>query len=242
MISLPGLFQETAFGLSGLVSLDMLSKISAASPKSQVPLLFMDTLYNFDETLDLVDRVRARYPHVNLHVTKPEGVETTAEFEAKHGKELWKTNEETYDWVAKVEPSERAYRELGVKAVLTGRRRGQGGARKQLDIVEVVENGLIKVNPLANWSFKQVKEYIDKHNVPYNSLLDRGYKSVGDWHSTEPVAEGEDERAGRWKGREKTECGIHNPKSRYAQFLAEQARKDEENALQEAFERKMAIA
>lgn len=242
MISLPGLFQETAFGLSGLVSLDILSKLSAASPKSQVPLLFLDTLYNFDETLDLVDRVRGRYPQVNLHVYKPEGVDTTSEFEAKYGTELWKCDEEAYDWAAKVEPSERAYRELGVKAVLTGRRRGQGGARKQLDILEVVENGLIKVNPLANWSFKQVKSYIDENNVPYNALLDQGYKSVGDWHSTEPVAEGEDERAGRWKGREKSECGIHNPKSRYAQFLAEQAREEEEKALQDAFQRKMVVA
>lgn len=242
MISLPGLFQETAFGLSGLVSLDMLSRLSANSPKSQVPLIFMDTLYHFDETLDLVDRVRARYPHVNLHVTKPEGAETASQFEAKYGKELWKTDEENYDWVAKVEPAERAYRDLGVKAVLTGRRRGQGGARKQLDIIEVVENGLIKVNPLANWSFKQVKNYIDENNVPYNILLDQGYKSVGDWHSTEPVAEGEDERAGRWKGRAKTECGIHNPKSRYAQFLADQARQEEEKALQDAFERKMVVA
>jgi phosphoadenosine phosphosulfate reductase len=66
-----------------------------------------------------------------------------------------------------------------------------------------------------------VNEYIKENNVPYNALLDRGYKSVGDWHSTSPVKEGEDERAGRWKGKSKTECGIHNNKSRYAQFVAE---------------------
>jgi phosphoadenosine phosphosulfate reductase len=57
--------------------------------------------------------------------------------------------------------------------------------------------------------------------------LDRGYKSVGDWHSTQPVAAGEDERAGRWKGKNKTECGIHNPQSRYAQFLAQQQQQQE---------------
>ena len=68
--------------------------------------------------------------------------------------------------------------------------------------------------------------------MPYNELLDRGYKSVGDWHSTEPVKEGEDERAGRWKGTAKTECGIHNKRSKYAQFLyeAEQKRQQEELA------------
>jgi phosphoadenosine phosphosulfate reductase len=62
---------------------------------------------------------------------------------------------------------------------------------------------------MANWSFKQVESYIREHNVPYNVLLDRGYRSVGDWHSTAPVKEGEDERAGRWKGQQKTECGLH---------------------------------
>jgi phosphoadenosine phosphosulfate reductase len=71
-----------------------------------------------------------------------------------------------------------------------------------------------------------------ENEVPYNELLDRGYKSVGDWHSTEAVKEGEDERAGRWKGQAKTECGIHNKRSKYAQFLyeAEQKRQQEELA------------
>ena len=65
------------------------------------------------------------------------------------------------------------------------------------------------MNPLANWSFKEVEKYIRENKVPYNQLLDRGYRSVGDWHSTSPVKEGEDERAGRWKGQQKTECGLH---------------------------------
>jgi phosphoadenosine phosphosulfate reductase len=88
------------------------------------------------------------------------------------------------------------------------------------------------VNPLANWSFKQVQAYVKEHDVPYNELLDRGYKSVGDWHSTQPVAEGEDERAGRWKGQEKTECGIHNKRSRYAQYLVEMERKRQTEELE----------
>ena len=77
---------------------------------------------------------------------------------------------------------------------------------------------------------------MDANNVPYNELLDRGYKSVGDWHSTQPVAAGEDERAGRWKGKAKTECGIHNPKSRYAQFLMEQQAKEQEEKLSDALQ------
>lgn len=238
---MPSLYQTTAFGLTGLVTLDMLSKLSGPI-KPQVDLIFLDTLYHFDETLNLVDRVRKRYPQFNLHVYRPQGVETAGEFVTKYGDQLWEMNDELYDWVAKVEPAQRAYAELQVKAVLTGRRKSQGGKRGDLDIIEVDEAGLIKINPLANWSFKQVKEYIDKHNVPYNELLDRGYKSVGDWHSTQPVVEGEDERAGRWKGRAKTECGIHNKRSRYAQFLMEQEAKKKEEALTRAFETSLTIA
>ena len=226
---MPALYQETAFGLSGLVTVDMLSKLSSPL-KPHVDLIFLDTLYHFDETLKLVDTVRQRYPGTRLHTYRPKNVQSVAEFESKYGRNLWEINEELYDYTVKVEPSERAFRELGVKAILTGRRKVQGGARKNLDIVEIDDQGLIKVNPLANWTFQQVKDYVDEHKVPYNDLLDQGYKSVGDWHSTQPVSAGEDERAGRWKGREKTECGIHNPKSRYAQLLMQQAQKEQQTA------------
>jgi len=138
--------------------------------------------------------------------------------------------------MAKVEPAQRAYRELQVSAVLTGRRRSQGGKRGELDIIEIDEAGLIKVNPLANWTFQQVQEYVKTNNVPYNELLDRGYKSIGDWHSTQPIQVGEDERAGRWKGQQKTECGIHNPRSKYAQFLRQQELQRQEEALQAALQ------
>ena len=201
-----------------------------------VDLIFLDTLHHFPETLALVERVRQRYPLVNLHVYRPAGVETAQEFAQKHGERLWEANDELYDWVAKVEPAQRAYRDLRVSAVLTGRRRSQGGKRGDLDVIEMDEAGLIKVNPLANWSFKQVQEYIKVNNVPYNELLDQGYKSIGDWHSTQPIKEGEDERAGRWKGQQKTECGIHNPRSKFAQYLREQELKKQDEALRQALE------
>lgn len=230
--TLPGLYQTTAFGLTGLVTLDMLSKLDSPI-KHNVDLIFLDTLYHFDETLALVDRVRKQYKST-IHIYKPADCQTTADFTAKHGDKLWEKNEELYDYVAKVEPAQRAYSELQVKAVLTGRRRSQGGKRGDMDIIEVDDTGLIKVNPLANWSFPQVQEYVKANNVPYNELLNNGYKSVGDWHSTQPVAQGEDERSGRWKGRAKTECGIHNPKSRYAQFLRQQELKRQEEELSQA--------
>lgn len=217
IVTAPSLFQTTAFGLTGLVTLDMVSRLYPSN--HPVDLIFVDTLYHFQETLDLVDRIKSRYPNVRLHVYKPVDCETPEDFEAKYGEKLWETNEDLYDYLVKVEPINRAYEELGVKAALTGRRKSQGGQRGSIPIVEQTESGLIKINPLANWNFKDVKEYVEKYNVPYNSLLDKGYRSVGDWHSTEPVKEGEDERAGRWKGKQKTECGIHE-NSRFAQYLS----------------------
>ncbi|KAK5164329.1 3'-phosphoadenylsulfate reductase [Saxophila tyrrhenica] len=222
MTSLPALYQTSAFGLTGLAMMDMVDKLDFPL-RSNIELIFIDTLYHFPQTMDLVERVKERYPRLKIHTFKPEGCDTTSDFEAKHGDELWKKNEELYDFSAKVEPAQRAYSELKVKAVMTGRRKSQGGKRGELEILEFEEEtGVIKVNPLANWSFKEVQAYIKENNVPTNDLLDQGYRSVGDWHSTEPVTDSEDERAGRWKGRNKTECGIHNKRSRYAMYLAEQ--------------------
>jgi len=229
MLSIPNLYQTTAFGLTGLVTIDMLSKL--ASKSSPVDLIFFDTLHHFQETLDLVNKVQVRYPSVKLHIFKPQGAETEEEFATIHGQKFWEVDEERYDYVAKVEPAQRAYAQLSVKAVLTGRRRSQGGKRGDLDIIEVDESGIIKINPLANWNFAQVQAYVRENDVPYNVLLDQGYKSVGDYHSTKPVKDGEDERSGRWQGREKTECGIHNSRSRYFQYMMDMKQKKEQEAL-----------
>ena len=221
LTSFPQLYQTSAFGLTGLAIMDMVANIDFTI-NPNIDCIFLDTMYHFPQTLELVERVKARYPQLHLYIYKPEDCETTADFEAKHGEKLWEKDDERYDYVAKVEPAQRAYRDLDVKAVLTGRRKTQGGKRGDIDIVEVDDAGLIKINPLANWSFKQVQAYVKEHNVPTNDLLDQGYRSVGDWHSTQPVTDSEDERAGRWKGQKKTECGIHNKRSRYATFLQEQ--------------------
>lgn len=111
----------------------------------------------------------------------------------------------------KVEPAQRAYQEMDIRAVITGRRASQGGGRVSLQPLEVDSTGLLKLNPLFAWSFSQVESYIQENQVPHNKLLSQGYKSVGDWHSTEKSLAGDDgERAGRWAGRQdKTECGLH---------------------------------
>ena len=220
--NLPGLYQTTAFGLTGLVGIDMLSKITPTPP----PLIFLDTLYHFQETLDLVEQVRERY-HIGIHVYRPYFCETAQDFESLHGQRLWETDEDSYDYLVKVwlpafapllslifpqiEPASRAYNEHNVRAVITGRRASQGADRASLQPLEVDSTGMLKLNPFFAWSFAQIKAYVDEYNVPKNALLAKGYKSVGDWHSTQPASADGDggERAGRWAGREKTECGLH---------------------------------
>ena len=115
-----------------------------------------------------------------------------------------------YDYLVKVEPSQRALAQLNATATFTGRRRGQGGERSKLDIIEIVpgspdSNSTLKLNVCASWGWSEIQEYVKERNLTVSPLLSEGYKSVGDWHSTVPVAEGEDERSGRWKGLQKTE-------------------------------------
>lgn len=214
--NLPGLYQTTAFGVTGCVSLDQISRISETRAKTigqpnrhLVPLIFIDTLYHFPQTTDLAYRAAKHYD-APMHVYTPPGTATVGEFEQQWGPQLWEREEDTYDYLVKVEPARRAYQELGVRAVFTGRRRSQGDDRANLNAVEVDETGLVKVNPFLNWSFAQVDEYVKLNAVPYNELLDMGYKSIGDWHSTALPGTGGGERSGRWKDKGgKTECGLH---------------------------------
>lgn len=155
-------FQTTSFGPSGMVILDMFSRLK---PTISVPLIFIDTLYHFPETLELSEVARKRYD-VHVHVYRPLGVDSPAGFEAKHGEEAWKVKDSVYDYHAKVEPSMRAFCELGVECVVTGRRASQGDARDELPVLEVDEGrGVWKVNPLAKWTESIVWDYIRAHNV-----------------------------------------------------------------------------
>ncbi|CBQ73340.1 probable MET16-3`-phosphoadenylylsulfate reductase [Sporisorium reilianum SRZ2] len=238
---LPGLYQTTAFGITGCITVDMISRISeqraakAGRPaKHLVPLIFVDTLYHFPQTLELAHKAAKHYS-AEMHVYTPPGTTTVREFEDKWGPQLWERDEDTYDYLVKVEPARRSYDELGVRAVFTGRRRSQGADRASLKAVEVDETGLVKVNALMNWSFGQVDAYAKANAVPYNELLDLGYKSIGDWHSTAlPGAGDSGERAGRWKDKAgKTECGLHKDYFKMKNLAekklreAELARKDE---------------
>ncbi|CAO3679427.1 unnamed protein product [Rhizopus stolonifer] len=227
--ALPNLYQTTAFGLTGLATLDMINKISIERQQPhQVSLIFLDTLYHFKETLDLARRCQDTYS-VPLKVYTPMNVTTTEEFEKAYGQKLWESDEDAYDYLIKVEPARRAYEELQVKSVITGRRRSQKGDREAIPILEVDSTGLIKLNPLAYWDFQQVWTYIRANEVPYNVLVDQGYRSIGDWHSTHAPSGG-DERSGRWSGQQKTECGLHKDYFKMrAAFMASKKKTEEQH-------------
>ncbi|KAF8138746.1 hypothetical protein EV363DRAFT_1427620 [Boletus edulis] len=148
---LPSLYQTTAFGLTGIVAIDMLSKI-APNTANQPPLIFVDTLYHFPETYALVEEVEKRYG-LKVTVYKPAGCETVADFEKKWGERFWERDEDTSS------PDSVLIRTFNVCSVITGRRASQGADRASLQPLEVDATGLLKLNPLFAWKFSQVEEY-----------------------------------------------------------------------------------
>lgn len=199
-----GLAQTNSFSIP--VTIHML--YAELKPARPVPVIFLDTLHHFPETLETVDQANQRY-QLDLRVYRAAGVSSREGFAARYGDKLWERDVDRFHYLTKVEPLERALKDIHVEAWVTGRRRDQSDTRRQMPIVERNAEGRIKVNPLANWTRKDVWRYVYNNDVVYNPLHDRGYASIGDEPLTTPVQEGEPERAGRWRGSSKTECGIH---------------------------------
>jgi phosphoadenosine phosphosulfate reductase len=169
----------------------------AAQVAPGIEVAFLDTGYHFAETLWYVDQVRARFG-LNLSVIKPEVPLD----------DLWLTDPDACCAARKVEPLARAL--SGKAAWMSGLRRDEAPSRANSPIVSYdVGRGLVKVNPIANWTDLDVAGYIHDHELPVHPLADRGYASIGCWPCTRPVEEGESARAGRWAGTDKTECGLH---------------------------------
>jgi phosphoadenosine phosphosulfate reductase len=189
----------SAFGPASLVVLHELHRLGI-----RLPVIFVDTLHHFRETLEHVERVRERYD-LDLRISRPAA--SRSEFEARYGTELWRRDLDRYQLVAKVEPFRRATADLD--AWFTGRRRQQSATRADLTVVEGGDDQ-IRINPLAAWTRTDVWKFVLDHDVPYNPLHDQGYSSIGDEPLTTPVGSGEGERAGRWRGTGRTECGIHD--------------------------------
>ncbi len=200
-----GEFQEgvtiaTGFGAEGVALIDMAVRIN---PHADV--FFLDTYFLFPETYDLRRRLEDRY-QIEIRVFKTEI--TPDQQELRFGPKLWSTNPDLCCRLRKLEPLKDALR--GRRAWITAIRQNQTLERSNARVIEWdYQWQIVKINPLVRWSKQQVWEYIAKNDVPYNPLHDRGYPSIGCTHCTQPVREGEDDRAGRWSGRAKKECGMH---------------------------------
>jgi phosphoadenosine phosphosulfate reductase len=195
-----GFTMATAFGPEGMVILEMLSRIS---PTTHV--FNLDTGYQFPETIALRNKVAEQYK-IEVELMKPEL--TVIEYEKLHGGPLYQRDPNRCCGDRKLAVLTRAA--LGKYAWASAIRRDQSPDRARASIVGWDKKfHLVKISPLANWTKKQVWDRILKNDIPYNPLHDQGYTSIGCWPCTRAVSQGEDERAGRWSGTGKTECGLH---------------------------------
>jgi phosphoadenosine phosphosulfate reductase len=186
-----GPYLSLAASMADALLIDLAVKVDPA-----IEVVFIDTGYHFPETMQTVEQIRRRYG-LNLRIMTV----------APHDEELWIADPENCCSAVKVGQLDRALN--GKAAWMSGLRRDEAPTRASAPIVARDVRGLIKVNPIANWTHDECQSYLTEHEIPYNPLLDQGYGSIGCWPCTRPVAEGEDPRSGRWAGRNKTECGLH---------------------------------
>ena len=204
----PNIALASSFGAEDLALIDMMVKIN---PQARV--FTLDTGRLHQETYDIMDLVRARYG-IDLEVFYP-NTEAVESMVRQHGLNLFYRDVELRKMccgVRKVEPLGRALR--GLDAWITGLRRDQAATRGEVPKVDrdTANGGLLKINPLADWTWEQVWAYMRENEVPYNLLHDRGFPSIGCEPCTRAVEPGEDPRAGRWWWEQeegKKECGLH---------------------------------
>ena len=195
----------TSFQGAGLVTIH--HAVAAGIP---LPVFTIDTGLLFAETLELRARLE-RFFGIVIELLAPE---LSVEEQAREiAPELWVSNPDLCCTLRKVEPLQKKLNQLD--AWITGLRRDQSAGRSKTQILELYkfdrlrDKNILKVNPLARWSRDEVWDYIRFHGIPYNPLVDRGFRSIGCFPCTRAVISGQNERAGRWTGFEKTECGIH---------------------------------
>ncbi len=183
-------------------SVPLLHMIAGTTPK--LPVIFLDTGFHFPETLQFRDELQQQF---GLNIVDVRPALNPQQLVEKHGEKLYERNPNLCCHFNKVEPMKQAVK--GLRAWVTGIRADQTSKRRQLKVVEIQDDGLIKIHPLLNWTKKDVWNYMDIHQLPAHPLLEKGYVSVGCAPCTRPIFAGEDERAGRWANLAKTECGLH---------------------------------
>jgi len=192
---------STSFGVQSAV---MLHLVTTQIP--DIPVIFVDTGYLFPATYKFAAELSERL-RLNLKTYIPQ--QTAAQQEALYGK-LWEKDLEgleRYNRINKVEPMNRAVKELGASAWLSGLRRTQSSSRGERGVVEA-QNKVTKIYPIIDWNDRDIYTYLTENNLPYHPLWDQGYVSVGDWHSTKKLGEGMSEEETRFGGL-KRECGLH---------------------------------
>ncbi len=195
------LILTTSFGIQSAV---MLHLVTQKVP--DIPVVFIDTGYLFPETYRFADQLTEQLK-LNLKVYQP--AMSAARQEALFGKR-WDQGVEQldrYNLINKVEPMDRAVRELGAEAWLAGLRRSQASTRENRPVMQV-QNKVTKIHPIIDWDNRTVHEYLSNHGLPYHPLWEQGYVSVGDWHSSAPLVPGMSEEDTRFGG-QKRECGLH---------------------------------
>jgi phosphoadenosine phosphosulfate reductase len=196
----PRLTMATAFGAEGCCLIHMLAEIEPS-----VHIFNLETGYQFPETLELRERIKERY---GIAVAFVRAESTVAEYEAAHGGPLYASRPDQCCHDRKIVPLRRAV--VGFDAWISAIRRDQTVHRAAAGVVQWdAKFDLVKINPLLGWTKRDVWDFIIKHDVPYNPLHDEGFPSIGCWPCTRAVGKGEDDRAGRWSGSEKKECGLH---------------------------------
>jgi len=196
-----GLILTTSFGIQAALMLHLATRVLP-----RIPVVFIDTGYHFPETYRFAAELTKRLD-LNLKVFSPQ--QSAARQEALHGKR-WEHGLDglkAYNFDNKVEPMDRAVRELGACAWLAGLRRVQASTRETLDVVQV-QNRITKIHPILDWDNRAVYRYLTDHGLPYHPLWEQGYVSVGDWHSSAPLLPGQNEEETRFGGL-KRECGLH---------------------------------
>jgi phosphoadenosine phosphosulfate reductase len=188
----------SSFGAESAVLLHLASRVAP-----NISVLFLDTGMLFGQTLDYRKSLAAQLGLTDVRDLRPAFADLAT---TDPKSDLWRTDIDACCHIRKVLPLDRALG--GFDGWITGRKRFHGGDRLRLAVVEEAE-GKIKFNPLANWSKAELDSYIAEYNLPAHPLVAQGFPSVGCWPCTKPAEAGEDVRAGRWAGQEKTECGIH---------------------------------
>jgi len=183
-------------------SVALLHLISVVRP--DIPVIFLDTGYHFPETLAYRDQLVERF---GLTLRVVSSAMNRTDFIRQYGDALYRRDPDLCCHINKVEPMQRALEDLD--AWITGIRRDQTANRAAAQTIEQLPDGRIKVNPLLGWTRRDLWAYIKIHNLPEHPLFTKGYLSIGCAPCTSPVMTGQDERAGRWAGTTKCECGLH---------------------------------